>query len=237
MATGFMNRLISKSVAGDLTGEDFTRSVLCCLCLAGASIWMPEAWAADVGLAGLFPGKALLTINGGAPRIVAVGSRTDEGVRVVAIEGDAATIEVDGRKRVLRVGQNVAAQPSGSGPASVVLTADARGHFLPTGSINGTTVRFLVDTGASMISIGANDAKRIGIDPGKGERGITNTANGQAVVSRVKLNTVRVGDIVLHNVDALVHQNDLPVTLLGMSFLNRMEMQRNGDTMTLIKRY
>ena len=88
-----------------------------------------------------------------------------------------------------------------------------------------------------MISIGANDARRIGIDPGKGERGITNTANGQAVVSRVKLNTVRVGDIVLHNVDALVHQNDLPVTLLGMSFLNRMEMQRDGDTMTLKKRY
>lgn len=198
---------------------------------------MPAAYAADVGLAGLFPGKALLTINGGAPRIVAVGGRTDEGVRVVAIDGDTATIEVDGKKRVLRVGQNVAAQPSSSGPASVVLTADARGHFLPTGSINGTTVRFLVDTGASMISIGANDARRIGIDPGKGERGITNTANGQAVVSRVKLNTVRVGDIVLHNVDALVHQNDLPVTLLGMSFLNRMEMQRNGDTMTLIKRY
>ena len=198
---------------------------------------MPAAYAADVGLAGLFPGKALLTINGGAPRIVAVGGRTDEGVRVVAIDGDTATIEVDGKKRVLRVGQNVAAQPSGSWPASVVLTADARGHFLPTGSINGTTVRFLVDTGASMISIGANDARRIGIDPGKGERGITSTANGQAVVSRVKLNTVRVGDIVLHNVDALVHQNDLPVTLLGMSFLNRMEMQRNGDTMTLIKRY
>ena len=168
---------------------------------------------------------------------MAVGSRTEEGVSVLSIEGNTATIEIDGRKRVLRVGQNVAAQPSGSGPASVVLTADSRGHFLPTGTINGTTVRFLVDTGASMISIGAGDARRIGIDPSKGERGITNTANGQAVVSRVKLNSVRVGDIVLHNVDALVHQNDLPVTLLGMSFLNRMEMQRNGDTMTLIKRY
>ena len=67
--------------------------------------------------------------------------------------------------------------------------------------------------------------------------GVVNTANGQAAVSRVKLNSVRVGDVVLNNVDALVHQHDLPVTLLGMSFLNRMEMQRSGDTMTLIKRY
>ena len=54
---------------------------------------------------------------------------------------------------------------------------------------------------------------------------------------RVKLNTVKVGDIVLNNVDATIHQQDMPVVLLGMSFLNRMEMQRNGDTMTLKKNY
>lgn len=222
--------------AGAKPGHDFTPRARRCLCLA-AGLWPLLVSGADVGLAGLFPGKALLTINGGAPRIVAVGVRTDEGVKVVAIEGETATIEIDGKRRVLRVGQNVAAQPSGAGPASVVLTADVRGHFFTTGNINGTTVRFLLDTGASMVSIGAGDARRIGLDPSKGEPGIANTANGQTMVSRVKLNSVRVGDVVLNNVDALVHQHDLPVTLLGMSFLNRMEMQRNGDTMTLIKRY
>ncbi len=193
--------------------------------------------AADVGLAGLFPGKVLLTINGGTPRIVAVGARTDEGVRVVSVEGDTATLEIDGKKRILRVGQNVASQASTGGPQSAVLTADGRGHFLTTGVVNGSSIRFLVDTGASMISLGAGDARRIGIDPGKGEPGIVNTANGQARVSRVKLDSVRVGDIVLNNVDATVHQHDLPFALLGMSFLNRMEMQRDGDTMTLKKRY
>ena len=193
--------------------------------------------AADVGLASLFPGKVLLTINGGTPRIVAVGARTDEGVRVLSVEGDTATLEIDGKKRTLRVGQNVASQASTGGPQSAVLTADGRGHFLTTGVVNGTSIRFLVDTGASMISLGAGDARRIGIDPGKGEPGIVNTANGQARVSRVKLDSVRVGDIVLNNVDATVHQHDLPFALLGMSFLNRMEMQRDGDTMTLKKRY
>jgi len=197
----------------------------------------PWGYAADVGLAGLFPGKTLLTINGGAPRIVAVGATTPEGVKVISVQGEMATLEIDGNKRVLRVGQNVASQASGKGPASAVLTADANGHFLTTGTINGTSVRFLVDTGASMISLGASDARRIGIDPDKGQPGAVMTANGQAVVSRVKLDIVRVGDIVLNNVDALVHQQDMPITLLGMSFLNRMEMQRSGDTMTLKKRY
>ena len=197
----------------------------------------PLAQAVDVGLAGLFPGKALLTIDGGAPRIVAVGATTREGVKVVSTEGETATLEVEGKKRVLRVGQNVVAQPSTGGSQKVVLTADSAGHFLATGNVNGTTVRFLVDTGASMVSLGAADARRIGIDFSKGEQGITNTANGQAVVTRVKLDNVRVGEIVMNNVDALVHQQDMPFALLGMSFLNRMEMQRDGDTMTLKKRY
>ena len=196
-----------------------------------------SAWGADVGLAGVFSGKALLTIDGGAPRVVPVGTKTGEGVSVIAVDGETATIEVDGKRRVLRVGQNVAVQRSESGPASVTLTADVRGHFFTTGNVNGFPVKFLVDTGASLISIGAGDARRMGIDPTKGKPGITDTANGQARVWRVKLNTVRVGDVVLNNVDAAVHESDMNIALLGMSFLNRMEMQRNGDTMTLIKRY
>lgn len=230
--TGFM---IKQSVSGSY-GSDcvlgVARVALCCLVLAAST-----ANGADVGLAGLFPGKALLTINGGQPRIVAIGVKTDEGVKVVSIEGETATLEVDGKKRVLRVGQNVASQPSGAGAASVVLTADAGGHFLTTGNVNGTTIRFIVDTGASMVSLGASDARRIGIDVSKGQQGMANTANGQTVVTHVKLDTVRVGEIVMNNVDALVHQQDMPFALLGMSFLNRMEMQRSGDTMTLKKRY
>ena len=88
-----------------------------------------------------------------------------------------------------------------------------------------------------MISLGAADARRIGIDASKGQIGYTQTANGVTQVTLVKLNAVRVGEIVLNNVDATVHQHDLPIALLGMSFLNRMEIQQNGHTMTLKKRY
>jgi len=188
-------------------------------------------------LAGVFPGKALLTIDGGAARTVAVGARTGEGVRVLAVDSDSATIEADGRRRVLRVGQNVASQSSGQAGATAVLTGDAGGHFVTTGSINGAMVRFLVDTGATLISLGASDARRIGVDTRTGQVAIVTTANGQARVVRVKLDLVRVGEIVVNGVDALVHEQDMPLALLGMSFLNRLEMQRDGPTMTLRKRY
>lgn len=216
--------------AGFSRNRNLTFGALLCLCALPLS-------AADVGLAGLFPGKVLLTIDGGPPRTVAVGSTTAEGVKVLSVDGETAAFEIDGRRRILRVGQNVAAQASRSGPATAVLTADGRGHFVTSGSINGAPVRFLVDTGASMVSLGAADARRLGIDASKGRRGLSNTANGQAVVYHVKLDSVKVGEIVLNNIDALVHQNDLPIALLGMSFLNRMEMQRDGETMTLKKRY
>jgi aspartyl protease family protein len=220
----------------DGSAGDFTRSVLRILCLA-AGWWPFIVCGADVGLAGLFPGKVLLTIDGGAPRIVAVGARTSEGVRVLGIEGDTATFEIDGKKRVLRVGENVAEQAPSSGPAKIVLTANGQGHFLANGTINGTPVRFLVDTGATLIAIGAGDARRIGIDSKKGVKGITNTANGRVEVTQVKLDTVRIGEVVLNSVDALVLPHEQSPALLGMSFLNRMEMQRSAGTMTLIKRY
>jgi aspartyl protease family protein len=201
---------------------------LCCMSFSGL--------AAEVGVAGVFPGKALLMI-GGAPRTVALGQTTEEGVKVVAIQDDRVTVEVGGRTRVLRVGQYVAAAPAGDDRASVSLPADSRGHYYVQGAINGGGIRFLVDTGATLVSIGAGDARRLGIDTSRAPRALTQTANGTAVVWKVKFDSVRIGSIVLNNVDGLVHPHDMPIALLGMSVLNRMEMQREGSVLTLKKRY
>lgn len=224
MATGRM----VKKMAGK-TARHFMLAAAGCLSVSAAL-------ATDVGLAGIMSNKAMLMINGSEPQTVAVG-QTLGGVKLLSVQGDQVMIEVDGRKRPLRVGQHAIGAGGGEGGDKLVLTADGQGHFFTTGTVNGTSVKFLVDTGATMISLGAADARRIGLDAGKGRLGITNTANGQAQVSKVQLDTVRVGDIVLHNVDALIHQNDMPIALLGMSFLNRMEMQRDGSTMTLKKRF
>lgn len=212
------------------------KTVLHFILLAGACLSSAAAFAIDVGLAGVTASKAMVIIDGGEPRSLAVGQVAD-GVKLVAIQGDQAMFEVNGKRRSLRVGQHAIGSGGGESGSKVVLTADNQGHFYTSGTINGVSVRFLVDTGATMISLGAGDARRIGLDGNQGERGITQTANGQAIVSRVKLDTVRIGDITLHGVDALIQQNDMPMALLGMSFLNRMEMQRDGGSMTLKKRF
>ena len=192
--------------------------------------------AQDVGLAGVMGSRALLMIDGGEAQAVAIGQSL-AGVKVVSVQGDQVVVEIGGKKRPLRVGQHAIGTAAADGSGRIVMTADNQGHFVTTGSVNGVAVRFLVDTGATMISLGASDARRVGVDFNRGQKGMTQTANGQSVVSKVQLDTVRIGDVTLHNVDAVIHQTEMPVALLGMSFLNRMEMQRDGSTMTLKRRF
>jgi aspartyl protease family protein len=191
--------------------------------------------ATEVGLAGVLGSKALLVIDGGPPRTLAVGQEYN-GVKLLAVNGDSVQVEMGGKRRSLRLGQNAIAE-AGSGDVPVVLSADPQGHFQTEGAINGVAIRFLVDTGATAVSIGASDARRLGLDLGKAERGYSQTANGRTEVRRVKFDTVKVGNIVLHNVDGIVHAQDMPFALLGMSFLNRTDMQRAGDTLTLKRRF
>ena len=194
------------------------------------------AGAQEVGLAGILGSRALLVVDGGEPQAVAVGQSL-AGVKVISVQGGQAVVEVGGKKRPLRIGQHAVGSVDAEGGGKIVMTADNQGHFYTTGTVNGVSVRFLVDTGATMISLGMGDARRLGLDFERGQKGLTQTANGQGVVSKVQLATVRIGDVTLHNVDALIHQTEMPMALLGMSFLNRMEMQRDGSTMTLKKRF
>jgi aspartyl protease family protein len=187
--------------------------------------------AVDVALVGLLSGKAMVVIDGGKRQTVAVGATTAEGVKLVALESGAAVFEIDGKQRRMQIGQSVVSAASKERPGTTLI-ADARGHFITQGSINGTTMRFLVDTGATFISLGAADARRAHIDATKGTPGMTMTANGATRVWKVKL-----GGISLADVDATVHEHDMPVVLLGMSFLNRMEIHRDGQSMTLTQRY
>jgi aspartyl protease family protein len=197
------------------------------------------ALAVDVALAGLLAGRAVVVVNGGNPRTLAVGGKTAEGVKLIAVEPGAAVFEVDGRKQRLVLGEHAASsRGSGGDSTSTTLTSDSGGQFVTQGSVNGASMRFLVDTGASFVSLNAADAARAGIDyRGRGQPMSLSTANGVIRGWRVPGNTVRLGDITLHEVEVSVSEANMPVVLLGMSFLNRLEMKRDGDTMTLRKRY
>lgn len=193
--------------------------------------------AADVALIGTFESKAaILSLNAGAPKTLRVG-QSFGGVTLIGVEKDRATIEVDGKRRELLRGQTYSSSAAASSARSVTLSAGAGGHFITDGQINGGAIRFMVDTGASTIAIPASDAIRLRIDYKKGRRGTTQTAAGPAEVFLVRLDSVRVGDIEVQNVEAVVLERGLDMTLLGNSFLNRMEMRRDGATMTLIRKF
>ena len=135
------------------------------------------------------------------------------------------------------MGQSFAGSSASDSRQSVSLTADARGHFAAAGSLNGYPLTFLIDTGATAIAISATDARRIGLDYKATQAGAVNTAAGVVPAWRVTFNTVRLGGITLNQVEGLVVEAGLNTPLLGMSFLNRMEMRRDGQTMTLTQRY
>jgi aspartyl protease family protein len=194
------------------------------------------AWAVDVGVVGLFPGKAVLVIDGGAPRTVPVGANVS-GVRLIAVDQDSATVEIGGKRQRLAIGQHAHSGGQGGETQNTSLTADSRGHFITTGTVNGATIRFMVDTGATSIALGASDARRANVSTANARPVMVQTANGITQAWLVTLDTVRVGDVTLNGVEGIVHQHDMPIALLGMSFLNRMEMKRDGQTMTLRKRY
>ena len=197
----------------------------------------PGALANSVNLVGTFGSKALVSINGGSPKKMAPGDKSPEGVLLVNVSGDSATFEVDGQRRTLKMGQHYASTGGGGGAPTVILAADPRGHFVTQGSINGASATFMVDTGASMVAISAGDARRMNIKYQHGEVGWVSTANGTVPAYRITLDSVRIGAINLTGVDALITEASMPYVLLGMSFLNRTEMQRSGDKMTLTRRY
>lgn len=204
--------------------------------IISAAAWAcTPAWATSVSVVGLFKDKAIVSIDGGKVRTLSAG-QTLAGVKLLSADSDSATLEVEGARRVLRMGQSFAGAPSDS-RQSVSLTADVRGHFAAPGSVNGVPTTFLVDTGATAVALNAADARRMGVDYRAGQSVAVNTAAGTLPAWRVKLNTVKVGGITLNQVDGLVVESGLATPLLGMSFLNRMEMKRDGQTMTLIQRY
>jgi aspartyl protease family protein len=198
------------------------------------------AAAVDINVVGLTAGKAVVSIDGGKPRTLVVGQVTPEGVKLIAASSESAVFEVAGERRTLAVGEGaaVANTAPARGGDIVTLFSDSRGHFTTVGVVNGVSLRFLVDTGATSVVLSSADARRAGVNYLGGTRVLTQTANGVVPVYAVKIDSLRIGEITVNNVDASVIEGDkLPIALLGMSFLNRMEMKRDGSTLTLIRRF
>lgn len=193
----------------------------------------------QVALTGVSGSKALLVIDRAPPRFFSIG-QTVQGVKLLAVDGDSATVDVQGQRQTLQVGAapvSVGKARGDGGGQRVVMTADPSGHFMPDGQINGQSVRFMVDTGATTVALGAAEAKRINLKYEHGQRVRMSTANGVSNGYLIRLASVRVGDVVAYDVEAVVSPQPMPFVLLGNSFLNRFQMQKHNDQLTLEKRF
>ncbi len=197
-----------------------------------------SAWATDIEVTGLFSNKAMVSINKGNPRVMAAGQTSPEGVKLISADSTAAVFEVDGVKKKIGMGQSISTSYAAGSKPTVKMVADGGGHFSTTGSINGRPIKFLVDTGATMVSFSTATAERFGIDLKKAQQSAVSTAGGVVRSYNVTLDNVKIGGISMNFVEASI-VDGLPsdFALLGNSVLSRLQMSREGNVLTLTQTY
>ncbi|MGB5442785.1 MAG: TIGR02281 family clan AA aspartic protease [Gammaproteobacteria bacterium] len=192
----------------------------------------------DVRVVGLFSERAVVVING-KRHLLKVGQSTPEGVRLLAADSESADLEIDGKVVKARLDGRITASKKIPGAKEFHISRNNRGMYTTVGSINGLTVSFLVDTGATLLSLNAAEARRLGIDFRVVGRPTTvTTASGIERAWGVVLDSVKLGDLEVQNVGAVVLEGAQPEqALLGMSYLGRLEMSNAGRLMTLRQKY
>jgi len=205
--------------------------ILLFLCYSGT------VYAVDkLEVQGLFSNKAVLMIDG-KRHILAVGKTSPEGVKVISANSRGAVLEVDGKQQQYNLGNTVSTSFAKPKTQKETIFVNSAGMYLTFGNINGRSVRFLVDTGASAIAMNTDQAKQLGIRYDKiGKPAGVSTASGFEKAYRVRLKSVSVGKITQTNVEALVIDGNHPgPILLGMTFLGRLTVEHSGNAMTLMQ--
>lgn len=198
--------------------------------------WLGQVQAQTVALTGVLGQRALLVVDGAGPRSVAIGESW-RGVKLLAVQGEQAELDIGGRRTSVRLGGSPVDMGVPAANRRIVLQADGRGHFTGQGRINGKLVQFMVDTGASTLALGAPEAERLGLAYRSGRPVRVGTANGSTQAWAVRLASVRIGDTELTDVEAIVVPESMPHVLLGNNVLARFQMTRGPQQMVLEQRY
>jgi len=216
----------------------FAICVVVALTACGVHHAFAQSASVRVEARALFEGKAMLEIDG-RQRLLSVGEASPEGVLLLAASPAGARIRIDGVERDLALDERIDASfARSSEPRRALIAPASDGHYYVDGSINGTALRFVIDTGASTVAINRQDARRIGllyrVD---GTPMMVETASGPARAYRLNLRSVKARAIELTGIEAVVIDGDYPTTaLLGQSFLNRLDMAREGVLLELRER-
>ena len=189
-----------------------------------------------VKVIGLFADKALLQI--GSEQKILSKNETYKGVTLKSASGRGAVVLVNGTEQKLDLNQSIRGGFKKPDRAKSKIYADQQGMYLIYGKINGQRIRFLVDTGATHVTMSGHQAEAIGVDYLKGKKGMARTASGTVHVWEIMLDKVSVGDIRVSNVIATVVPGSEPAeVLLGNSFMKYTKVERSGSVMEIQQRY
>jgi len=204
---------------------------------AGLSLSAYALEAQDVRVVGLFKGAAVLNVAG-KQRLLKVGETSPEGVKLRSADAVGAMVVIDGEQYQLSLTRAHSGGYQERKMVSKQIDINQYGQYLTPGSINGRSVIFLVDTGATSVALNSEMARALGIDFAAGQEGRTATASGVVRSFHLTLDSVKVGGIEVRNVRASVIEGVYPTkVLLGMTYLSQVEMKENAGLLTLIKKY
>jgi aspartyl protease family protein len=192
--------------------------------------------AASVKVIALFADKALLEVDG-EQKIVKKGE-TFKGVLLKSATGRGAVVEVDGKSSKLNLNQSIAGNFKKPDRSRLKIYPDSLGMYVVKGEINGQVTRFLVDTGATFVTLSGDKAARLKIDLSNATRSTAQTASAIVNVLQIQLNSVSIGSIELRQVEAMVIPGNQPFeVLLGNSFLQHTKMGKAGSVLEIEKRF
>lgn len=198
--------------------------------------YLDSAFAIEnISILGLFKNKAIVQIDG-KQRVLSAGKKSPEGVLLISADSKEVVLEIDGERNTYSLGSHIGGKfkkPEAGNTSTIA--PDANGMYWVNGSINGFQVAFVVDTGATLISMNKHQANRIGLNYKlEGIESTANTASGVTKIYIMNLDKVKVGDIEVRDVQGAVHDSDFPqVILLGNTFLNKVNMKREGKILLL----
>ena len=210
------------------------RAFILLLLLVPAAAAMAQS--VGVKVIALFSNKALLQV-GDKQKVVSAGE-TFEGVLLQSATGRGAVVVIAGETQNLKLNQSISGTYKKPDQSQLRILADASGMYFIKGTINNRSTSFLVDTGATHVTMSGSKARALSIDFRNGRRGMAQTAAAVVPVWQIVLNSVSIGGINLNNVSATVIDGDKPTeVLLGNSFLRHTDMQQTNSVLIIRKRY